>query len=247
MRAVLDIIMVALNLYTWVIIAGAILSWLIAFGVVNIRNDFVRSVWNLFFALTEPFLRPIRNFLPSTGRRRHFPDHPPARRHAARADHHLLHLSERLLKRRPERPPMTAGGRFFEDFRIGETIRHATPRTLSAGDASLYSALYGGAFRAAERRDFAQAIGYPASPIDDLLAFHIVFGKTVPDISLNAVANLGYADCRFSQTGLSRRHASAVSESSASRKIRTGRAASSMCARAGSTSAARRRSNTCAG
>ena len=44
MRAVLDIIMVALNLYTWVIIAGAILSWLIAFGVVNIRNDIVRSV-----------------------------------------------------------------------------------------------------------------------------------------------------------------------------------------------------------
>jgi YggT family protein len=67
MRAVLDIIMVALNLYTWVIIAGAILSWLIAFNVVNIRNDIVRSVWNLFLALTEPFLRPIRNFLPSTG------------------------------------------------------------------------------------------------------------------------------------------------------------------------------------
>ena len=67
MRAVLDIIMVALNLYTWVIIAGAILSWLIAFNVVNIRNDIVRSVWNLFLALTEPFLKPIRSFLPNTG------------------------------------------------------------------------------------------------------------------------------------------------------------------------------------
>jgi YggT family protein len=67
MRAVLDIIMIVLNLYTWVVIAGAILSWLIAFGVVNIRNDFVRSAWNLFLALTEPFLRPIRNFLPNTG------------------------------------------------------------------------------------------------------------------------------------------------------------------------------------
>ncbi len=65
MRAILDIVMVVLNLYTWVIIAGAVLSWLIAFGVVNIRNDFVRSIWNLFLALTEPFLRPIRNFLPS--------------------------------------------------------------------------------------------------------------------------------------------------------------------------------------
>jgi YggT family protein len=67
MRAILDIVMVILNLYTWIIIAGAVLSWLIAFGVVNIRNDFVRSIWNLFLALTEPFLRPIRNFLPSTG------------------------------------------------------------------------------------------------------------------------------------------------------------------------------------
>jgi YggT family protein len=67
MRAILDIVLIVLNLYTWVVIIGAILSWLIAFGVVNIRNDLVRSAWNLFLALTEPFLRPIRNFLPSTG------------------------------------------------------------------------------------------------------------------------------------------------------------------------------------
>jgi YggT family protein len=67
MRAVLDIVLIILNLYTWVVILGAILSWLIAFGVVNIRNDLVRAAWNLFLALTEPFLRPIRNFLPSTG------------------------------------------------------------------------------------------------------------------------------------------------------------------------------------
>jgi 2-methylfumaryl-CoA hydratase len=91
----------------------------------------------------------------------------------------------------------TAPGRFFEDFRVGETIRHATPRTLSAGDASLYSALYGTRFAPQSAETFARAIGYPASPIDDLLAFHVVFGKTVPDVSLNAVANLGYADCRF--------------------------------------------------
>ena len=94
-------------------------------------------------------------------------------------------------------PSKTAAGRFFEDFRIGETIRHATPRTLNAGDASLYSALYGTRFAPQSAETFARAIGYPASPIDDLLAFHVVFGKTVPDISLNAVANLGYADCRF--------------------------------------------------
>ena len=67
MRAILDIIIYALDLYKLVIVAGAVLSWLIAFGVVNIRNDFVRSIWNLFVALTEPLLRPIRNFLPNTG------------------------------------------------------------------------------------------------------------------------------------------------------------------------------------
>src|SRR5271170_3060471 len=91
----------------------------------------------------------------------------------------------------------TSAGRFFEDFRLGETIRHATPHTLTSGDASLYSALYGARFAPQSAETFARAIGYPASPIDDLLAFHVVFGKTVPDISLNAVANLGYADCRF--------------------------------------------------
>ena len=93
----------------------------------------------------------------------------------------------------------TSAGRFFEDFRLGETIRHATPHTLTSGDASLYSALYGARFAPQSAETFARAIGYPASPIDDLLAFHVVFGKTVADVSLNAVANLGYADCRFSQ------------------------------------------------
>src|ERR1700729_1256641 len=95
------------------------------------------------------------------------------------------------------RAAKTAAGRFFEDFHLGETIRHATPRTLNSGDASLYSALTGTRFAPQSAETFARAIGYPASPIDDLLAFHIVFGKTVPDVSLNAVANLGYADCRF--------------------------------------------------
>jgi 2-methylfumaryl-CoA hydratase len=94
-------------------------------------------------------------------------------------------------------PPKTAPGRFFEDFCLGETIRHATPRTLSEGDASLYSALYGARFAPQSAETFARAMGYPARPIDDLLAFHVVFGKTVPDVSLNAIANLGYADCRF--------------------------------------------------
>jgi 2-methylfumaryl-CoA hydratase len=88
-------------------------------------------------------------------------------------------------------------GNFFEDFRLGQIIAHATPRTITAGDASLYTALYGSRFAVQSSTEFARTIGYPGAPVDDLLVFHIVFGKTVPDISLNAVANLGYADCRF--------------------------------------------------
>ena len=88
-------------------------------------------------------------------------------------------------------------GRFFEDFRLGEVIAHATPRTVTAGDVSLYTALYGCRFAVQSSDRFARAIGYPRAPIDDLLVFNIVFGKTVADISLNAVANLGYANGRF--------------------------------------------------
>ncbi len=88
-------------------------------------------------------------------------------------------------------------GNFFEDFRLGQMIRHATPRTLTAGDVALYQGLYGGRFAVQSSDVFATAIGYPRAPVDDLLVFHVVFGKSVADISLNAVANLGYADCRF--------------------------------------------------
>lgn len=87
----------------------------------------------------------------------------------------------------------TNPGNFFEDFRLGQEIRHATPRTLTSGDAALYTALYGNRFALASSDEFARALKLPAAPVDDLLAFHVVFGKTVPDISLNAVANLGYA------------------------------------------------------
>ncbi len=93
----------------------------------------------------------------------------------------------------------TNPGNFFEDFRIGQVIRHATPRTVTEGDTALYTALYGARFAVQSSDAFAKAVGYPRRPVDDLLVFHIVFGKTVPDISLNAVANLGYADCRFTR------------------------------------------------
>jgi 2-methylfumaryl-CoA hydratase len=91
----------------------------------------------------------------------------------------------------------TNPGRFFEDFRLRQTIRHATPRTVTAGDVALHTALYGSRFAVQSSDAFARAVGYAAAPVDDLLTFHIVFGKTVPDVSLNAVANLGYAECRF--------------------------------------------------
>src|SRR6202046_562986 len=93
----------------------------------------------------------------------------------------------------------TSPGNFFEELRIGQVIRHATPRTVTTGDVALYNGLFGPRFAVQSSDEFAKAIGYPRSPIDDLLVFHIVFGKTVPDVSLNAVANLGYAGC-YSRT-----------------------------------------------
>ncbi len=91
----------------------------------------------------------------------------------------------------------TNPGRFFEDFTLGETIRHATPRTVREGECTMYTALYGTRFALQSSSALARACGLPEAPVDDLLAFHIVFGKTVPDVSLNAVANLGYAEARF--------------------------------------------------
>lgn len=91
----------------------------------------------------------------------------------------------------------TNTGNYFEDFRIGQDIVHATPRTVTEGDVALYTALYGGRFALQSADTFAMDCGLDAAPVDDLLVFHVVFGKTVPDISLNAVANLGYADVQF--------------------------------------------------
>ncbi len=94
-------------------------------------------------------------------------------------------------------PAKANSGQFFEDFRVGQEIVHATPLTVSAGDVSLYRALTGERHVLYSSAEFARANGMEHAPVDPLLAFHIVFGKTVPDISLNAVANLGYADGVF--------------------------------------------------
>ena len=94
---------------------------------------------------------------------------------------------------------MTSGaaGNFFEDFRAGRSLQHGPARTVSAGDVSLYTALYGGRFAPQSSDVFARSLGLAAAPLDDLLVFHFIFGKTVPEVSLNAIANLGYAECRF--------------------------------------------------
>jgi 2-methylfumaryl-CoA hydratase len=91
----------------------------------------------------------------------------------------------------------TNPGRFFEDYSVGQVIKHAVPRTLSGGERAMYHALYPARHALYSSDQFAQDCGLPASPLDDLIAFHTVFGKTVPDVSLNAVANLGYAEGRF--------------------------------------------------
>jgi len=91
----------------------------------------------------------------------------------------------------------TDPGYFFEDFSVGQVLNHATPRTVTSGDVAVYNALYPNRFALQSSQEFAKANGYDAAPIDDLLTFHMVFGKTVPDISTNAVANLGYADGKF--------------------------------------------------
>ncbi len=67
MRALLDVVLIVLQLYVWLLIASAVLSWLIAFNVVNTRNQFVATVGEFLYRITEPLLRPIRNMLPNLG------------------------------------------------------------------------------------------------------------------------------------------------------------------------------------
>ena len=88
-------------------------------------------------------------------------------------------------------------GNFFEDFHVGQRFQHPLPRTVTDADASLYVALTGTRNALMSSALLATSLGHRARPLDDLLVFNLVFGKTVTDISLNAVANLGYADVRF--------------------------------------------------
>jgi YggT family protein len=67
MRAVLEIILLILDLYVWLLIASAILSWLIAFNVVNTRNQLVAGIGEFLYRITEPLLAPIRSIMPNLG------------------------------------------------------------------------------------------------------------------------------------------------------------------------------------
>ncbi|MBX3248770.1 MAG: MaoC family dehydratase [Myxococcales bacterium] len=91
----------------------------------------------------------------------------------------------------------TNAGRFFEDFELGAELVHAVPRTVTEGDQALYVALTGDRFPLHCSAEHARSLGYARETVNDLLVFHVVFGKTVTDVSLNAVANLGYAGLRF--------------------------------------------------
>src|SRR5262245_60326187 len=90
-----------------------------------------------------------------------------------------------------------AQGNFFEDFSVGQVIEHRGGRTITEGDCAVYLSLTGDRYRLFCDAPYAISRGYRTMLVNDLLVFHIIFGQTVPDISRNAVANLGYADVRF--------------------------------------------------
>jgi len=74
----------------------------------------------------------------------------------------------------------TNPGNFFEDFSLGQVIEHATPRTVTEGDRAVYGAIYPTRFAVASSAPFAASVGLATAPVEELIAFHIAFGKTVP-------------------------------------------------------------------
>ncbi len=67
MRPLLEVVIILLNLYWWIVIIAVIMSWLIAFNVVNTRNQIVGMIADFLYRLTEPVFKPIRNLLPNLG------------------------------------------------------------------------------------------------------------------------------------------------------------------------------------
>ena len=87
--------------------------------------------------------------------------------------------------------------RYFEDYKLNEEINHSVPRTITDGDVAIYLSTTGSRFPLNYSAEFSKTLGLKEIPIDDILLFHMVFGRTVPDLSLNAIANLGYAGVKF--------------------------------------------------
>ena len=87
--------------------------------------------------------------------------------------------------------------RYFEDYKLNEEINHSVPRTVTDGDVAIYLSTTGSRFPLNYSAEFSKTLGLKKIPIDDILLFHMVFGRTVPDLSLNAIANLGYAGVKF--------------------------------------------------
>jgi 2-methylfumaryl-CoA hydratase len=115
-------------------------------------------------------------------------------------------------------------GNYFEDFAIGQRIAHATPRTVHGGDLAMYIALTGDRRAISSSTEVARSLGFQRECAQDLLAFHLVFGKTVADISQNAVANLGYANVRFERPVYPGDTLSAESEIIGLRELSNGKA-----------------------
>ncbi len=90
-----------------------------------------------------------------------------------------------------------AQGHFFEDFRVGQALEHCGGRTITEGDCAVYLSLTGDRYRLFCDAEYAKSRGYRGMLVNDLLVFHVIFGQTVPEVSRNAIANLGYADVRF--------------------------------------------------
>ena len=121
-------------------------------------------------------------------------------------------------------------GNFFEDFSLGQIIRTRRRARSRPAIGLLHRAVFAG-LAVQSSRAFAQAIGYKEAPIDDILVFHFVLGKTVPDVSLNAIANLGYADFKFLAPVYPGDTLTATSEVIGLKEISIRRPASFMCAR----------------
>src|SRR5687768_16514637 len=117
-----------------------------------------------------------------------------------------------------------SSGNFFEDFSVGMRIQHAVPRTLHGGDLALYIALTGDRHPLSSSTEVSRSLGFQRECAHVLLTFHVVYGKSVADISRNAVANLGYANVRFLRTVYPGYTLSAESEVIGLRELSNGKA-----------------------